>query len=490
MKKQLLLLLIAGMLACEKDSAIEPFVRTEDIIYLSGEQLILTGRLLSTEDVQASDHGFQIDKSEGFNAPQVISLGEKVVPGRFVGETDQLEAGAQYFCRAFAEIAGELFVGNTISVNTLTLSLQDFEPKIAREGEILTIRGSNLAKDTKVFFGEEEAEVISIDLESLVRVRIPAIQDQYIIDVGVESQGVREIFTAKFEYVIGEWELAGEFPESDNSRGETVSMENQHQVLFGTGLAPGAIPPVSQFWVLDKAMDTWTEVPFTGSPVASGFGAWPYFGTGALVRVGPMREDNLTLSHEFWKYEDGQFKSRGKLPFALYKSIGFVINDQLYVFGGLEVDRENRRQIFNYDPATGEWKSLPRAPILLTSDLPHFQYENKAYFITSDRNVHTFDPATSKWETVSQFPGSVDTKGIAQVVGDKVYIGLFENRQFLWEFNLSTYTWKIKISFPGQVRGSGNAISWEEDGVLYVMRNTLFNSRGPMQIWKFYPNNY
>ena len=93
-----LLLIFFGIFSsCEEESQVTTSLITEEVIYLSGERARVLGRIITNQNVDASDHGFYISENESFSQPIIISLGERVAPGRFIGETSELDIQKKYF---------------------------------------------------------------------------------------------------------------------------------------------------------------------------------------------------------------------------------------------------------------------------------------------------------------------------------------------------------------------------------------------------------
>ena len=59
------------LISCEEES-LENVVVTEDVLFVSGDFVRLTGRVIQTK-AGVDDHGFQIDDNPDFNSPQIIT---------------------------------------------------------------------------------------------------------------------------------------------------------------------------------------------------------------------------------------------------------------------------------------------------------------------------------------------------------------------------------------------------------------------------------
>ena len=490
MKKTLLLLLV-GLLSCEAHlDESTTFVRTEDIVYVSGERLILTGRIISQGPLDIADHGFMIDSTESFSNPLILSLGARELPGRFVAETDALNAQTNYYGRAFANVGSTMLTGKEVSFATFSLDLEDFQPRIAFGDQRITIFGSNFAKDAQVFFDDEPATVLSIAEESIIQVRTPPMGDKVGVQVRVESQGFEKVFPYNFEYIIGTWNEAGNFPLNEACYSEVIAMRNENTVIFGLGARRDRKELNEEIFSLDITSGAWGSVPMlAGQPVMSGFASWPYIGSGSYERVSPAGRGPLFLSTDFWHFDGNQFNRLPNLPFAQYKAMALTVDNDLYIIGGQRADRAILQTTFKYDPDIGEWQSLQLIPTAVNSDYPHFSHGQYLYVLAPDRWLYRFDTTTNAWKKLDLFPASVGRKGIAEVIGDKAYLGLFENSTLIWEYDLNELRWRPKTSFPGDFR-EGNVATWVWEEALHVLRTSRFSSSPNMEIWQFHPDKF
>ncbi len=179
----------------------------------------------------------------------------------------------------------------------------------------------------------------------------------------------------------------------------------------------------------------------------------------------------------------------------MYKSVSFEIDGVLYVAGGFHADATPATTIYKYNETSDQWTIQGELPFGLNiiSDYPHFIFENVPYFITEDRLVRRYDTAADTWDIISVFPSDVNKGGINVVLGDKIYIGLFENSPKIWEFDLKANTWKSKTSFTGifGLSRDNNAGFYTYVHKVYVVRSTSFGQfldNPRMELWSFDPN--
>jgi N-acetylneuraminic acid mutarotase len=175
------------------------------------------------------------------------------------------------------------------------------------------------------------------------------------------------------------------------------------------------------------------------------------------------------------------------LSFDSRESVAFEIFGKLYVAGGKEGDPAAIRR---YDPLTNSWTNLTGAPIPITAELASFTYQNRQYFVNSDKVIWAFDPIANTWVNFETYPDTLgEGYGMAQVIGNKAYIGLYRKSQTIWELDLVSKKWTKKNSIPG-IPQTVTVGHFEKDGNIYLMRAIEFNlgSNIPMEFYRFDPN--
>lgn len=479
-----LLAVILVFNGCRKEIDELVTVRTEDIVYISGEQLVLTGRVVSTGEIIVTEHGFEVSKDESFSSPLLITLGEKSVPGRYFGEIDGLELETQYYVRAFADVNGERLSGNTLPFNTLDIVLGDFSPKVGAANQIITITGINFTNDTKVYFDGVEAEILDITVESVIRVKVPQKRDNIFPKLTIERGDAVFEFDETFEYIIGGWTMLDQFPVNNNFYREVMHIENEDQFLFGLGIVNNNQAPNSETFLFNKNSETWQSYSLPQSAVLSPFSAWPYFGNGAVQRFGGAAE-SIPTSSGFYEFTGDGFEYLGETPFSLHKAIAFNFKGELYVLGGSESNREFNQVMYKYNPTSREWVGHDAVPINVNSDSPHFQHEDKFYIVGLDKEFYAYDG--NEWERLEDVPFGAALAGFNEVIGDRAFIGLSTNSRISWEYDIPNKKWKQKTIFPGNFANATIA-SWSEGNLIYVMRNKASGASGIIEIWVLDPD--
>jgi hypothetical protein len=474
------LMLLAGW-ACTQEEDATTVVTTEEVIFVSGDKVRVLGRLITNQPISTSDHGFQVSITENFSSPIMVSLGVKEGPGRFIGETAGLKAGQDYFVRAFASVGGVDIFGEGLKIKTLTPSIESYSPNFAKVGQEMFITGLNFAQGTKVFFGTKEATVLQNFFESRLIVRIPEPAGEPIVKIRVQIQDKVLEFSQPFEYQSGKYTLLGQFPGGQRIY-NNVFFDNPSGFFVGLGalrLGAGNFPGFQRF---DPAAGTWTAVTFPGEGREGAFATSNYLGGGRVT----VDRDVFEFKRDFWKINGSTFTKLPDLPTTSFNSLAFELNGQLFLAGGSGVGTQN---IWKYNPSTLVWTAQAASPIALGSELAWFVYQNKAYFVGSDKNVWEFEPNSNTWRILTSYPGSLGNGfGMAQVINNKAYIGLYRRGEQLWELDLSTLAWKAKNFIPGLPQ-SINVGYFTNAGQIYILRAPEESIAGslPMELYRFDP---
>lgn len=222
------------MCSCSSDESETTIIVTEEVLFTSGEQARILGRLITNQPITALDHGFYIGEEESFSQATIISLGEKKGPGKFIGEVSELKTGQSYYVKSFVQTDEDILFGNILLLNTLSAGLESYSPSFGSPGMELLIIGRNFTKDTRVFFGQAEAPVTEILFESRLKVVVPAIVDSDKVTIKVITQDQELTFSSPFEYQTGEYTLIGKFPEEVRIY-DNVSFQNSAGFYVGLG---------------------------------------------------------------------------------------------------------------------------------------------------------------------------------------------------------------------------------------------------------------
>ncbi len=479
--------ILGFIVACEENDKVESRVVTEDILFIGSNKIRMSGRVLTIAVGGIQDHGFFVATDEEFTSPIIISLGERSVPGRFIGETEGLVLKSDYFIKSFISSKGNMIYGNTVPFTTLAPIIKDFSPKIGVTGQVLTITGSNFTEATEVFVGGSKAVISNIEFESIIKIRVPNITTSSLVDIMVIQGSEVLTFSTPFEYIVGNWEIVGTFI-NERSYFQSFFFQSDSKLVFGLGNSrgPGGTLKNSMVWELDFNSLSWSELPSTGATVASAFAAEGFYGSGSKSTF----FGGFVPSTEFWKFNasTGSFDQLETLPFAFSKSVGSLMGNELYLFGGNPPNLSDNFNYFKFD-TNGQWGLLGEAPIKISQDYPNFQFDNSMFFIEAGGGLYRYAPQGDNWTRVSNYPETVSLGGMGVVLNNKAYIGLFDNQKRIWEYDIALNSWKRKNPYPDNVRPI-NAAWWSYNNMIYILRSDISPGGAVMNIWSFDPEGF
>jgi N-acetylneuraminic acid mutarotase len=153
------------------------------------------------------------------------------------------------------------------------------------------------------------------------------------------------------------------------------------------------------------------------------------------------------------------------------RATSFVIDENAYIFGGVDTAETVLRDLWQYDPVLDTWVqkadlpgSVRREAIAFTID--DFGYvgtgidSNEATLGNSLKDFWQYNPTTNTWLQKADFPGysgqgiyfatgfSIDGKGY--LCGGKIGPNFYSNQ--LWEYKPLIDQWTLRANFPGGVR--------------------------------------
>lgn len=475
------LVFLAFLPSCEEEDPETTILVTEEVLYASGEQVRLLGRLITNQSIAVADHGFYLATNETFSDQIIISLGAKTGPGRFIGESRELKAQQRYFVKAFMDLGSGVEFGNVLELETLAAGLESYSPGFGKPGDEVVILGRNFTQDTRVFFGDQEAQVLENQFESRIRVRVPEAQGASSVTLRVQSQEQNLSFNIPFEYQTGAYVKLADFPDVVRLI-DNIHYSRSGMFYLGLGSNRG-VSFYEKIQAFDPASGQWSPIDFPGSSRSHGFATSNYLGGG----IAEITREPFVFDRSFWRNTPAGFVRLDDLPFDSWESIAVELQNVLYVIGGNEGDGFVIRR---YDPMAGTWDFLGNAPAQLSTRNPHFVYQDQLYVITDEGDLIRYNPADRLWQTVSFFPGSQGLGyGFAEVIGSKVYVGGFRRSAEIWELNLENFNWVSKNPIPGSAQGI-TAGSFTQGGFVYLMRQQDINLAGsfPLELYRLDPN--
>lgn len=473
------MLLAFGSCTQENDTPI--LVSTEDLLFVGGDKVRISGRLLTNQEVMATDHGFLFSTESSFAGAQTLSLGQKNGPGRFIGESTGFKIGQTYFAKAFAEINGQRIEGDVVELKTLTPSVSSFSPTYASAGNEMVIQGKNFPQGTKVFFGTQEAQVLQNLFESKLTIRIPVAAGQVVVPVKLVIQDKEIVLPQPFEYQAGKYTKVSEFPAQARIYDNTFFTNSSG---FHVGLGRLRLSDsYRSFQRFDPTNGTWTEINFPGNPRRFAFASSSYLGGGALE----VDRDVFQFDRSFYKINGSSFERLPDLPFNTREAMAVDWNGKLFLFGGRDGAGSVVRE---YDAIGRTWSQKRPAPFDMSGTTAVFKYGERIYVLAASGQVWEYLPSQDSWLTRGTYPGNTGQGfPFAQVIGKKAYLGLYRRTQEIWELDLETGVWKSKNQIIGLPQ-SINVGHFQYNGAIYILRSAEESTNGviPMELYKFEPD--
>jgi hypothetical protein len=477
------LLYCFSFFSCKEETEGEFTLLTEEIVDVNGTRAIILGRILAFQNVAIQEHGFQFALNADFSEPIAINLGERTRPGNFVGETESLLLGREYFVRGFSQTESGIIYGNVLSFFTLEPTVEKIFPATQFAGEIITVFGRGFESSSEVFFGETKGQVIDVAFGSQIRVRVPPRQASVSVPIKVVT-GAKVAFAERpFKYPTGTYELLDIRIDLIRFRNNVYFQQgSRFFVGLGVDFRSNFIPDIYSFTPGDNE---WKPTGYPGEPKRKAIYSPTGFFGGGYKGFGT----SPPYSGDFWKYENGKYTTITSPSFRFADGLGAEISGKFLAMGGL---LEAGSLVREYNPLLGNWNILPNLPYDVTGDLVNFTYQNKLYIIDKDKILWEHDPYTASASAKTVYPSPFvktvsDFGGIAIVVADKAYIGLYNSTLEFWELDLKTFEWAAKNPFPGEVRAENVAI-FEHEGQLYFLRSQQFADF--TEFWRFDPHGF
>lgn len=182
------------------------------------------------------------------------------------------------------------------------------------------------------------------------------------------------------------------------------------------------------------------------------------------------------------------------------RAVAFSLNKKGYAGCGLHIDGNNNPEwlsdFWEYDPATGSWRTVAGLPAGGREEAAVFPFANSAVVGGGLRGVEyrtdfwkftppadTFD--LGSWTPVKAFPGPGRTQAIAFAKGTFGYFGTGINADTnigllddWWEYNSDTDSWISRTRFPGARRRNALGFSLGKNGYLFAGVGRLILNNG------------
>jgi len=178
--------------------------------------------------------------------------------------------------------------------------------------------------------------------------------------------------------------------------------------------------------------------------------------------------------------QSGAWTRKTDVPTARVGASASVVNDTIYVLGGLGAGLVDVAANEMYDPLTDTWES--RAPLPTPRGWPSSAVVNGIIYCigggypTFKNKVEAYDPATNTWTTRADMPTARFGAQAAVVNGVIYNIGGYPNLRTCEAYDPSTNTWIPKTERPE----SGGLFSVTAyDGIIYTFGGGSIDYWGP-----------
>lgn len=552
--------------SCSKDAQDIPYpqsfplVFTDPVTNITSDGAEFVGHVTHLGKETIISHGFVLSTKSNPTIESIrLVIEDDLKIGQFSKQINTyIVNGATYYVRAYVQTNRIIAYGENVtfvSKGSQSFSIKDFSPKEGFDGTEVTIEVENLIPDTstQVAFGGLACEILNMT-ENSIKVKIPPStlvgDHQFMLTSNKVAYTKNEYFTVlspritsifpAVSYVGDTIIIDGEYFDKATLNlefqvNESYTKWNYVKVLsptkikavvpdFGMLMPPplylastnsnvtkrvqytGLSSPRSSWKSLgtinrllaqqtsvafakgehyvnglgvmssyDPAVDKWTSRPPIngGAPLfVSGryncimyeWGGNLYSGLGEIERGFAT---GYNVYKEIYKYNPstGQWIYLMNAPFSERSSANcFVINNQVYMGFGVNNNLSARYNDFwKLNPINNTWSQITTPITNNTKDgLTSFVVNGKAYFLESGNpKVWEFDPANSTWTRKGDAPMWTNGGDVAAVFGDRAFIVL--NRR-LYEYTPSTDRWRVRQSAPGF---SHHAPMFSDNGKIY-----------------------
>lgn len=224
----------------------------------------------------------------------------------------------------------------------------------------------------------------------------------------------------RFDPRTGRYQKLAPMPRALNHVGVTTYRGDIY-VLGGYGRYVDA-QTSRAFYRYDPETDSWSRLP--DMPVPRAAGAVGILG-GRLIWAGGAK--NSIARSEVFAY-DFETRRWSRLPSmaSQREHVGeAVLEDRLYVLGGRGTESLALDTAERYDPASGEWESLPRLPVP-TGGVAAVALDDAVITVgggddgaeTVTGAVQEFDPATEDWKLLPELRTARHGHGVAVADGE------------------------------------------------------------------------
>lgn len=209
----------------------------------------------------------------------------------------------------------------------------------------------------------------------------------------------------------------------------------------------------SRFFKYDPATDTWSQQADMPTPVN-----WtPAF---AWEGKGWVYGKDKTMYMYDPAFNTWVKKATGS-GIAVDVVSGFLLNNKIYVAGGINPAFQVVAEVWEYDLLNDTWTRKNDMPFAM-GFAPSFALNGKGYLVTGNStrtdpagpqaaDCLQYDPATDSWTVLPDFPGGPRGGGIGFTDGHKAYAGMGNHGVILndlWQLDPATLSWTRMTDIP------------------------------------------
>lgn len=171
-------------------------------------------------------------------------------------------------------------------------------------------------------------------------------------------------------------------------------------------------------------------------------------------------------------------------------STTFVINGKGYLALG-----SNQKDVWEYSPQTDTWIRKTNFPGIGRSNALSFVLHNKAYIAggnsafapNSLTDFWEYDPSNDTWTQKQDLISPID-QGISFALGNKGYVGLGNQSNSIYEYDLTSNQWLLKTTYPGNANAS--AVAFVINNIAYLGTGLNATQMGTKDFWQYSNNSW
>lgn len=173
----------------------------------------------------------------------------------------------------------------------------------------------------------------------------------------------------------------------------------------------------------------------------------------------------------------GEWKTAPKLPSFRYESGAGIVNNKIYVIGGITAPTVYTvtKKVECFDVNTSTWSQVANYPVIVhhpgvTNDDKHIYVVGGCGLRISSRDdIHRYDPLTNQWQRLPNMPTKRCALGVAYLNGKVYAAGGADNKTPLStfeEYDIATATWQ---KLPDMPTSREHTFAVATNGKVYVL---------------------